>query len=106
MAVFGTALLDQLLWAAVGLFLGIFIIFVGFIPQTETSWQTTAIILGGTGMVIGYFLYESLLAFLVLPKIYAIGEIPANIGQMLVGMTIALPVLRAVQKTFPSEQKH
>lgn len=107
MAVFGNALLDQLLWAAVALFLGIFIIFVGFTPQTETSWQTTGIILGGVGMVVGYFLYENLLAvFFPGLGIFAAGEIPANIGQMLVGMTVALPVLRAAQRALPSERKH
>jgi uncharacterized membrane protein len=106
MGVFGNAFVDQFLWAAVALFLGIFIIFMSFMPQTETSWQTLAIILGGAGMVIGYFLYESLLAVLVPGLgIFAIGEIPANIGQMLVGMTIALPVLRAVQRAMPFEQK-
>lgn len=106
MGVFGDAFLNQLLWAAVALFLGIFIIFVSFMPQTETSWQTSAIILGGAVMIIGYFLYESLLAVLVPGLgIFAIGEIPANIGQMLVGMTIALPVLRAVQRAMPFEQK-
>jgi uncharacterized membrane protein len=105
MGVFETATLNQVFWAAVALFLGIFIIVLGFLPQTETSWQTTAIVLGGATMVIGYFLYESLLAAILGPSagILAIGEVPANIGQMLVGMTIALPVLRVVQRTLPSE---
>jgi hypothetical protein len=55
-------------------------------------------------MVIGYFLYETLLAT-ILPGlgIFAAGEIPINIGQMLVGMTIALPILRAVQRALPFE---
>jgi uncharacterized membrane protein len=105
MAAFGNALLDQITWAAVAMFLGVFIIFVGFKPQTETSWQTTAIILGGLGMVIGYFLYENLLAVLFPGLgIFAIGEIPANIGQMLVGLTIALPVVKVAKKAFPSGQ--
>jgi uncharacterized membrane protein len=107
MGVFGNALLDQILWGALALFLTIFIILMSFTPQTETSGQTTAIIIGGTVMVIGYFLYENLLALLI-PSlgILAIAEIPANIGQMLVGMVIALPVIRAVKKTVPSEQKN
>jgi uncharacterized membrane protein len=106
MAVFGNALLDQVVWAAVALFLGVFIILLSFMPQTQTSWQTTSIILGGATMVAGYFLYENLLAVLFPGLgIFAIGEIPANIGQMLVGMTIALPVLRAVQTVLPSQQK-
>jgi len=106
MAVFGSVLIDQLLWATVALFLGGFIVFVSFMPQTQTSWQTTGIILGGAAMVAGYFLYENLLAVLVPGLgIFAIGEIPVNIGQMLVGMAIALPVLRAAQRALPLEQK-
>jgi uncharacterized membrane protein len=106
MAISGNALLDQAVWAAVAVFLGAFIIIIGFMPQTQTGWQTTSIILGGATMVAGYFLYENLLA-LLLPglEIFAVGEIPANIGQMLVGMTIALPVLRAVQTALPPEQR-
>ena len=106
MGVFGDPLLDQILWAVIAIFLGAFIITVGFMPQTETSGQTIAIALGGTAMVIGYFLYESLLAVL-LPGlgIFALSEIPLNIGQMLVGMAIALPALRAVQRALPSEHK-
>jgi uncharacterized membrane protein len=106
MAVFGSALLDQAVWAAVALFLGAFIIILSFMPQTQTGWQTTSIILGGAIMVAGYFLYENLLAVLFPGlEIFAVGEIPANIGQMLVGMTIALPVLKAVQTTLPPEQR-
>ncbi len=107
MGVFGNTLPDQILWAAVALFLAIFIIFMSFKPQTETSGQTTAIVVGGTVMIIGYFLYENLLASLI-PSlgIFAIGEIPINIGQMLVGMVIALPVIRAVKKVMPSEKKY
>jgi uncharacterized membrane protein len=104
MGVFGNMLLDQLLWAAMGLFLGIFIISVSFMPGTKISWQTIAIILGGTEMVVGYFLYESLLATLFPGlEIYAVGEIPINIGQMLVGIVIALPILRAVQRALSFE---
>lgn len=104
MAVFGNALSDEITWAAVALFLGAFIIFMSLMAATKISWQTTSIILGGLGMVVGYFLYENLLATLFPGLgIYAVGEIPLNIGQMLVGLTIALPILRAVQRAMPYE---
>ena len=103
MGVFGNAFLDQVLWSVMALFLGIFIIFMSFMAATKISWQTIAIILGGAEMVIGYFLYESFLAPLFPGlQIHAITEIPVNIGQMLVGMIIALPTLKAVQKALPS----
>ena len=98
------ALSDEITWAAVALFLGAFIIFMSLMSGTKISWQTTSIILGGLGMVVGYFLYENLLATLFPGLgIYAVGEIPLNVGQMLVGLTIALPILRAVQRAMPYE---
>ena len=61
-----------------------------------------SVIVGGIAMVVGYFLYETLLATL-LPKldIYAIGEIPLNIGQMLISLIIALPIMQALLRIFP-----
>lgn len=105
LAAFGNVFLDRLTWAVVALFLGIFIVSLSLKAGSQISWHTIAIIIGGTEMVVGYFLYESLLALLI-PSlgIYAIGEIPINVGQMLVGLTIALPIVRAAQRSFPIEQ--
>jgi uncharacterized membrane protein len=99
MGVFGNASLDQVFWAAVALFLTIFIVSMSFKAATRISLQTVAVVLGGAEMVVGYFLYENLLN-IIIPGlgIVAILEIPVNIGQMLVGMTIALPVVKAVQR--------
>ena len=106
MGVFGNSFLDQLFWAVVALFLGIFIVAIGLKSEPKISWQTIAIILGGMEMVLGYFLYESLLAVLIPGAgIIAIGEIPLNIGQMLVGMTIALPIVKAVRRALPFEPR-
>jgi hypothetical protein len=103
MAPFGNALADQILWAVIGFFLGVFIVSMSLRGGIHVSWQTTAIVIGGAEMVAGYFFYEILLAS-ILPGlgIYAIGEIPLNIGQMLVGLTIALPVIKGVQSALPS----
>jgi len=59
-------------------------------------------VLGGFVMVLGYFLYENLLAvFIPGLEIYALVEIPINIAQMLVGLLIAVPIMHAVQRVFP-----
>jgi uncharacterized membrane protein len=61
-----------------------------------------SVIVGGLEMVAGYFLYETLLALLFPSfEIYAVAEIPLNIGQMLVGLIIAVPIMHAVQRIFP-----
>jgi len=106
MGVFGNVFLDVLFWSVVAIFLGIFIVFMSPKQETQINWQTIAIVLGGTEMVVGYFLYESLLAVLIPGAgIIAIAEIPLNVGQMLVGMTIALPIVRAVRRALPSEPR-
>jgi uncharacterized membrane protein len=104
MKVFGNAL-DQLLWIIVALFLGIMIVSLSLLAEAQISWRSFAIVLGGSEMVVGYFLYESLLSFLFPGLgIFALSEIPVNIGQMLVGMTIALPAVKTVQRALPTEQ--
>ncbi len=58
-----------------------------------------AIIVGGSEMVAGYFLYQTLvLGFPILAALY---EVPFNIFQMLIGLIIAVPVVHAVQRVFP-----
>ena len=47
-------------------------------------------ILGGIEMVIGYFLYE---AIVLGYGLVAIAEIPINVGQMIIGSSIAVPVV-------------
>jgi uncharacterized membrane protein len=104
LAPFGDPFLNQLTLAIVALFLAIFIISMSLKFGSQISWQTIAILLGGTAMVAGYFLYETMLALLSPGLgIYAFGEIPLNIGQMLVGMTIALPIVRAMHNAFPTQ---
>jgi uncharacterized membrane protein len=72
-----------------------------YIPN-PTVRAITSVIVGGIEMVAGYFLYETLLAVLFPGlEIVAIVEIPLNIGQMLVGLIIAVPIMHAVLRIFP-----
>jgi hypothetical protein len=50
-------------------------------------------------MIVGYFLYENLV--LSYPIAAAAVEIPFNIVQMLVGLIVAVPVVRIVLRIFP-----
>jgi hypothetical protein len=72
-----------------------------YIPN-PTVRAIISVIVGGLEMVAGYFLYESLLAVLFPGlEIFAIAEIPLNIGQMLAGLIIAVPIMHAVLRIFP-----
>jgi len=64
-----------------------------------TASATIAITVGGFEMVIGYFLYETLV--LGYPTVLAAAEVPFNIIQMLIGLVIAVPIMHAILRIFP-----
>lgn len=72
-----------------------------YIPNS-TARATISVVVGGLEMVAGYFLYETLLAVLFPGlEIFAFAEIPINIGQMLAGLIIAVPIMHAILRIFP-----
>ena len=64
-----------------------------------TLSASVAVIIGGLEMVAGYFIYEQ--AFLGVPFLGALAEVPFNIVQMAVGLVIAVPVMFWVMRIFP-----
>lgn len=66
----------------------------GILVEPTVGWLALAVLAGGFEMVFGYYLYERL----VLGQIGAIAEVPVNIGQMTVGLLVALPLARSVGK--------
>jgi len=85
------------LWYILGGIVALLISFASFKIEPQLGWSVFAIIIGGLEMVIGYFLYEQI----VLGQTAAVFEIPVNIGQMLIGLIIAIPVTRFVLRSFP-----
>jgi uncharacterized membrane protein len=67
--------------------------------RNVTLCAVISVIVGGSEMVAGYFLYEQLalgLSFSV-----ALAEAPFNTVQMLVGLISAVPIMHAVLRVFP-----
>jgi uncharacterized membrane protein len=64
-----------------------------------TLCATIAVVIGGFEMVLGYFLYETLV--LAYPFALAAVEVPFNIVQMLIGLVVAVPLMHAVLRVFP-----
>ncbi len=85
------------LWYVIGAITALLIVYAGLKVGPQTGWTVFSIIPGGLVMVFGYFLYETL----VLGKAAAIFEIPLNIGQMLIGLIVAVPITRVVLRMFP-----
>ena len=84
-------------WYIIGGVTTLLIIFASLRVEPELGWTIFSTIIGGLAMVIGYFLYEQI----VLGKIGAVFEMPVNIGQMLIGLIVAIPIVRFVRRSFP-----
>lgn len=84
-------------WYLLGGLTALLIVLASFKIEPHLGWTIFSTIVGGLTMVIGYFLYEQI----VLGKTTAVFEIPVNIGQVLIGLVIAIPIVRAVQRVFP-----
>lgn len=85
------------LWYFLGALVAISVAIMGSKFDPESGRAVFSMIIGGLEMVAGYYLYEQL----VLGKTTAIIEIPVNIGQMIIGLVVALPVIRIVLRSLP-----
>lgn len=62
------------------------------------GWLVVSLLTAGLVMVAGYYLYESLAVMLkIIPDIIPVAEVPLNIGQVVVGSAVAIPVFKAVR---------
>ncbi len=85
------------LWYVLGSLVVLLIALMGMKVDPESGRALFSMIIGGLEMVAGYFLYEQL----VLGKTTAILEIPINIGQMLIGLIVAIPIVRIILRSIP-----
>ena len=67
--------------------------------KNVTVCAVISVVAGGLEMVLGYFLYEQFV--LGYPFAAALAEVPLNLGQLLVGLLIAVPIMHAVLRVFP-----
>jgi uncharacterized membrane protein len=89
-------------WLFLGAITALSIAALGFLADPEFGWTVFSVITGGFIMVLGYFLYQ---LFLIGPlfniEVVAIVEIPVNIGQMIIGAIVALPIVKIVRRALP-----
>ncbi|MEM2588686.1 MAG: ECF transporter S component [Candidatus Bathyarchaeia archaeon] len=83
-------------WSGIGVLAFLMILFIAFISEPEYGFTIISCVSGGLLMVLGYFLYEQF--FL---GVFAIAEVPINIGQMTIGLIIATPIVRVVRHILP-----
>lgn len=85
-----------LFWYVLGAIVVCLISLMGFVSDPEFGWLVLSVLLGGLVMVTGYFLYEQI--FL---GVAAIAEVPINIGQMTVGLIVAIPIATTIRRALP-----
>ena len=89
-------------WAVLGISITLLITALGFLTDPLFGWTVLSVITGGLVMVSGYFLYPF---FIIGPlfniQVVAVAEIPINIGQMIIGATVALPTTKLILRILP-----
>lgn len=85
------------IWYLLGGIVAFLIILMGIKIEPESGRAILSMIIGGLEMVTGYFLYETL----ILGKATAFLEIPANVGQMIIGLVVAIPIAKIVLRSLP-----
>jgi uncharacterized membrane protein len=92
-----TIFVPREVWYLLGGIVALTIAIVGFRIDPESGRAIVSMIAGGLEMVVGYFLYEQL----ILGSTTALVEIPVNIGQMIVGLVVAIPIVRIATRSLP-----
>ncbi|MGQ9530841.1 MAG: ECF transporter S component [Candidatus Bathycorpusculaceae bacterium] len=91
-----TVFIPMEFWLGLGIFVVISTMILAFVSEPEYVWIVISTIFGGLLMVLGYFLYEQFIL-----GVLAIAEVPVNIGQMTIGLIIATPIVKIIQRTLP-----
>ncbi|MDH7477945.1 MAG: ECF transporter S component [Candidatus Bathyarchaeota archaeon] len=91
-----TLLIPMEFWLGLGIIVAVLMAIIAFVSEPEYGWMVISTIFGGLLMVLGYFLYEQFIL-----GVLALAEVPVNIGQMTVGLIIAMPIVKIIQRTLP-----
>jgi uncharacterized membrane protein len=83
-------------WVLVGAVAFVSILVVGLRSDEKLGWTALSVLVGGSEMVLGYFIYESVV--LQLGVVSAAGEVPFNITQAVVGLLVSVPLVRSIKR--------
>lgn len=89
-------------WMVMGAIVIISIAAMGLLLDPEIGWTIFSVVAGGLCMVLGYFLYEWILIYpLFKIEAVALAEVPLNIGQVIIGAMVAIPIFKVLTHTLP-----
>jgi uncharacterized membrane protein len=89
-------------WIGLALVALIAILAAGVLLEERLGWLVLSVLVGGLEMVTGYFLYET---FVLRLGSYPPTEVPFNVAQALVGLLVAVPLVRSVKKLAGNRQE-
>jgi len=94
-----TPSIPKFVWIIVALLVFIAIVFAGR-ARGGKGVETLSMLVGGLVMVLGYFLYEYFVSNPLLGRepIAAIAEVIPNLGQCLIGIAIAIPLVSFIER--------
>lgn len=94
--------IPSVLWYVLGACVFLLITLTGFALDPQFGWLVFTTLIGGAAMVTGYYLYQKFLLFPLFGiESIAEAEIPINIGQMLIGLIVAVPIVKIVLRSLP-----
>ena len=79
------------------------ILVIGFKYQMRSGQSILSVLVGGSEMVAGYYLYESFVLTLIAPASYTatlapLTEVSFNSAQALIGLLVAVPLVRSIKR--------
>lgn len=86
--------LSIIIWAVLACLVSITMVVSFLRVEPSLTIYAISIFFGGGEMVLGYYIYESLVL-----GYYALAEVPVNIGQMIIGLILTLPLVKILSKT-------
>tara|TARA_B100000315_G_scaffold114602_1_gene105118 strand:- start:1342 stop:2202 length:861 start_codon:yes stop_codon:yes gene_type:complete len=84
-------------WTILAMVSLILIVVAGLYLDPKIGWLVIAILIGGGEMVVGYYIYETI----VLGHMLAFAEVFVNIGQVTIGLLVAIPLSRSINRIMP-----
>lgn len=98
-----TFFVPEILWYALGALVLFLVALMGFAFEPEFGWLVFSALVGGLVMVAGYFVYQQyFLGPLFNIYVIAPAEIPINIGQMIVGLVVSIPIVKTIRRSLPA----
>jgi len=88
----------SIFWIMVSAVVAILVSSIGFLYDPQLGWTMLSVLAGGTTMVLGYFAYE---VYLYGGVASASVELPANIGQAVIGLVLGLPLSQLLLRRAP-----